>query len=115
MKRNLTALMCVLILAGFASLAAAEPASPTPAAQPSPAVVAPAPVAQLDFRSPGACTQTLSDTLVPAPVQKAGCAGGEGGPCDTSNQCKGYVCHIGEIRWCFGSTGSGCNGWCGCW
>jgi hypothetical protein len=118
MKKNLIALMCALILTGFGALAAAEPAS-VPSAQPSQAV-APAPVAQpvvelASFMSPESCPQTLAGALVPAPTPKAGCAGGETGPCDTSNQCKGYVCHLGEIRWCFGSTGSGCNGWCGCW
>ena len=117
MTKHLTVLMCVLILTGFGALATADPASPSPAAQPSQAVAS-APVAQLAppaFMSQLACTQTLSSTLVPAPIPTAGCAGGEGGPCDTSNQCKGYVCHLGEIRYCFGSTGSGCNGWCGCW
>jgi hypothetical protein len=114
MKKNLTALMCALILTGFATLAAAEPASPIPSAQPSPAVAS-APVAQLDFLSQGACTQTLAGIGVPVPTPMAGCAGGEGGPCNTNMDCKGYVCHNGEPRWCYYSTGSGCNGWCGCW
>ena len=118
MSKRLTVLMCVLILAGFGSLATAEPAS-IPSVQPSQAV-APAPVALpvvelASFMSLESCPQTLPSALAPAPVQKAGCAGGEGGPCDNSTQCKGYVCHLGEVRHCFGSTGSGCNGWCGCW
>ena len=116
MKKNLTALMCALILTGFGALATAEPAA-IPSAQPSQAVApAPAqPAVELASFMNQACPQTPASALAPAPVQKAGCAGGEGGPCDTSTQCKGYVCKIGEIRYCFGSTGSGCNGWCGCW
>src|SRR5215203_1252423 len=110
MSKLLTALMCALFLTGFGAPAAAEPSqavAPAPAAQP---LLEPA-----AFMSQVACQQALPNSLMPAPLQKAGCAGGEGGPCDTSTQCKGYVCHIGEVRYCFGSTGSGCNGWCGCW
>ena len=114
MTKHLTALMCVLVLTGFGALAAAEPASSNPAAQPSEAV-APAPAAQLFLSQDAACPQTLASTLVPAPIFAAGCAGGLYGPCDRNTDCKGYSCPLGEIRYCFGGTGSGCVGSCGCW
>lgn len=97
MTRNVATLMCVLIFAGFAALAAAELPSPAPVEQPSP---------ELD---------AFLSQLAPAPTPMAGCPGGLFGPCNTSSECKGYFCPIGEIRYCFGSTGSGCEGSCGCW
>jgi hypothetical protein len=106
--KNLTALMCALILIGFGALAAAEPAASAPSAQPS------LDVAPL-FLSQGACQQTLSSDQVLAPLAMAGCAGGLYGPCNTNSDCKGYSCPLGEIRYCFGGTGSGCQGSCGCW
>jgi hypothetical protein len=110
------AILAVTAITVMGSLpASAEPAPSSPSAQPSQAVAL-APAAQLFMSQGAACSQPLfSSTLVPAPIPAAGCQGGEGGPCDTSTQCKGYVCHLGEVRHCFGSTGSGCNGWCGCW
>jgi hypothetical protein len=117
MTRNLTALMCALILAVFGALAMAEPASSSPSAQPSQAV-APAPVAHLflaptAFMSEGTCPRIPSSTL-PAPKLMIGCLGGWGDPCDRNLDCKGYSCPYGEARLCYGGTGSGCLGTCGC-
>lgn len=105
MTRNLTALMFALILIGFGAVATAEPAaSEIPSAQP-----------QLFMSQGAACPQIFSSTLVPAPIPAAGCQGGLYGSCDRSTDCKGYPCPLGEIRYCFGGTGSGCLGSCGCW
>ena len=119
MTKKLTVLMCALILTGFGALAAAEPASSSSSAQASQAVAA-APVAQPSlapavFMSEGACPQALSGALMPAPIPMTGCQGGLYGSCDNNFDCKGYACPLGEIRYCFGGTGSGCEGSCGCW
>jgi hypothetical protein len=118
MTKNLIALMCALILTGFGAAATAEPASSSQPAQPSQAL-APVPVAPLLLEpalsmDQGACSQSLLGGLVPAPILMASCAGGEGGPCDKNLDCRGYFCPLGSIRYCWGGTGSGCLGTCGC-
>lgn len=104
MTKNLTALMFALILIGFGSLAAAEPA-----AQPSQAALESA-----IFMSEGACAQTLSGLLVPAPMPMTACQGGLYGSCDRRADCTGFFCPLGEVKTCVGGTGSGCNGTCEC-
>lgn len=118
MTKNLIALTCALILSSFgAAAAAAEPTASSQPVQPSQAV-APPPVVPL-LLSPaalmgqGACSQCSSSNL-PAPMLMSECAGGEFGPCDDSFDCKGYYCPLGSVRYCWDSTGSGCEGWCGC-
>lgn len=119
MTRNLTALMCALMIIGFGALASAEPTSSAASAQSSQAV-APAPVASLSlepaaFLGEGACPQAALSGSLPAPKLMLGCQGGLGGSCDRNLDCKGYFCPLGEIRYCFDGTGSGCQGTCGCW
>ena len=114
MTKKLTVLMCALILTGFGALASAEPASSGPSAQPGQAAVETA-VETAAFMSQDAFLQTLNGTQVPAPIAMTGCQGGLYGSCDNNMDCKGYFCPLGEIRYCFGGTGSGCQGSCGCW
>jgi hypothetical protein len=105
MTRNLAALMCALILTGFGTLAAAEPA-----AQPSQAALESA-----IFMSQESCPQTLSGTLVPAPIPMAGnCQGWLYGSCDRRADCTGFSCPLGDVKTCVGGTGSGCLGTCDC-
>lgn len=106
MSRKLAVLMCALVLTGFATLATAAEPAPAPAAQPTIEPV---------FLSEAAFLQSLSGAQAPAPILMAGCQGGLNGPCDRNLDCKGYSCPLGEIRYCFGGTGSGCEGSCGCW
>lgn len=110
MTKNVAALLCLLIFAGFGALAAVEPPSSVPSAQPSAEAVAPASVEQ-----PSPELGAFLDQLAPAPTPMAGCAGGLFGPCDTNFHCRGYSCPLGEVRTCFGSSGMGlCDGSCGC-
>lgn len=104
MTKNVAALLCLLILAGFGALAAVEPAAPI--VQP----VLDSPV----FMSQEACPQALSGALVPAPVPMTGCQGWLYGSCDRRADCTGFYCPLGEVKTCDGGTGSGCLGTCIC-
>ncbi|HSS78343.1 MAG TPA: hypothetical protein VLV54_16560 [Thermoanaerobaculia bacterium] len=105
MAKHLTVLMCALILTGFAALAAAEPASSNSAAQPVHPV----------FLSQGVCQLTaLSSVLVSAPVGESECQGWLYGSCDRRADCTGFYCPLGELKTCYGGTGSGCQGTCTC-
>ena len=110
MMKKLTFLIFALILAGFGTLTAVETPSPVPA-QPSAEAAAPAPAEQ-----PTAQFDALLSKLAPKATPTASCPGGLHGPCDTNGHCRGYACPLGEVRWCYYSSGQGlCDGSCYCW
>jgi hypothetical protein len=105
-----------LVLALLAMILTTSPsgASDHPMSSPVPQAVCTQGLALLPEGAAPEPTAPAASSPLPAAALFACGPSVYGEPCDRNFDCRGYTCNFQEFRHCYGGTGSGCLGDCGC-